>query len=214
MTVRTASAAGAPSFRVVWTGDGKRHQRTFHDAGIAVEFCQAQPGARLDTQIVSPPAVTELVREHVSRPSLSPRTVRRLASTADRLIEPFFGARRVDEICPADVAEWVRWLDSEHHFMASTIRSHFCVLRTAFDRAVDLELIPVNPCSRVRLPRVPARQRPAALTRMPVYQRRTPAAAYHRATGALVELRRALAGSDSAEELTHMLRGLDLGDDD
>lgn len=202
------SPYGDGRYQVRWDESGKIRSRVFDTAADARRF------HAMRAQEPITPSIDVVVAKWAADGRHATSTRKRIAHTCEQLLRPFFGDTPIESITPDQVCRWVDWLHRERQYSASTIRQHFCVLRAAMGWAVDALILSVNPCAQVALPRVPKSQRAMALTRLNKPRsaaRRAPG--HHRDCAPLADLRRALAGTATAEELTGFLRGLDIATD-
>ncbi|WP_020525152.1 phage integrase SAM-like domain-containing protein [Catelliglobosispora koreensis] len=202
------SPNGDGRYQVRWTEDGRPRTRVFTSAADARRF----HAMRVAEPVT--PTLAEVIEKWAGQTAYAEATHRRIKHTREQLVQPFFGDTPIESITRDQVRHWVSWLLKDRQLSASTVRQHFCVLRAAMAWAVDALLITDSPCAQIPLPRVPRAQRAMALTRIAapkLVARKAPG--HQRDCGALADLRRALAGTGTAEELTGFLRGLDLAAD-
>lgn len=88
-----------------------------------------------------------------SSPHLRPSTREVYTRHGTRYLLPAFGPRRLGDIRPLHVAEWVARLESQG-VGAATINASFRLLRIVLNRAVLGELIARNPTRGVKVPKV------------------------------------------------------------
>lgn len=89
----------------------------------------------------------------------SPATVRTARNIITSSIEPALGAGSLDDLNRVEVDGWVAGLQ-KRGLSAATIKRYHGVLRAALEEAVRLEIIPANPASKTRLPKVARREHP------------------------------------------------------
>ncbi|WP_121156910.1 phage integrase SAM-like domain-containing protein [Micromonospora pisi] len=199
-------------YRVTWRDPATNHrkQRTFTNRRDAIEF----QTSRSTTPAPEPLTVARLCEQSIDDRALALRysTAACLRSVCRTSISPFFGTRDASELTREMVADWVRWLVDERHYSPRTVRNHFRVLASATRRAVQFQILPVDPCSGVDLPRVPVRS--ARDTVAPARAARTSSTVAGSATGhsrdhdPIARLRRALHDA-TPDEIGHLLRELD-----
>ncbi|MCI8399023.1 MAG: site-specific integrase [Oscillibacter sp.] len=82
---------------------------------------------------------------------LKPATVIDYKGIVKNHIKPALGAVRLADLRPHDVQGFINGLGK---LAPSTVKHHTQVLRTALEKAVDLDYIPHNPAARCELPRM------------------------------------------------------------
>lgn len=109
---------------------------------------------------VDPEAGQQTVREWSARwfaslsPHLKVKTRATYASLLKTTVLPRFGELPVAAVRPIMVGEWVASLTGRG-LSPSRVRQSYRLLSQLMSAAVDNDLIPVTPCRRVRLPRMP-----------------------------------------------------------
>lgn len=105
--------------------------------------------------------ITSWISDHCR--DVAPRTLYRYKQQAYRVMHGL-GPIPLARLRPVDIDAWLRWLSScqrtdgrEGTLAARTVHHHYRMLHAALQRAVDLEIIPSNPASKVRAPRVERR---------------------------------------------------------
>jgi integrase len=79
-------------------------------------------------------------------------SVKQYRSILSRSVVPFFGARIIGALVPADIEEWVAWMTHARKYKASTTRFRFNILMSVFAWATESGLSDSNPCKGVDLP--------------------------------------------------------------
>jgi integrase len=85
--------------------------------------------------------------------TLKPKTRNTYRSVLDRLVLPHLGTVALANLKPMAVSKWVGTLTDAKS--ASQVRQAYRLLSQIMTSAVDNDMIPVSPCRRVRLPRLP-----------------------------------------------------------
>jgi integrase len=85
---------------------------------------------------------------------LTPAAYRRSQGIVETHLKSEFGQRRLMEIRRADVQKYIT--ERSAHVAPGSVIKELNTLKHMLNLAVEWELIPVNPCERVKLPRVPA----------------------------------------------------------
>ncbi len=107
---------------------------------------------------------------YLSRTNRSPKTKASYEGYYRRLLEPYFGERSLNDIRKATLKDWVRWCEKgagrKYMPSAHSVKEAFVVLRSVLTRAVNDELIQVNPCTRMGdiLPDLPPKRKPVVLS--------------------------------------------------
>jgi integrase len=84
---------------------------------------------------------------------LEPTTMASYSSNLNRHFFPFFGRKRLTQITPALVQDWVTQAHADG-LSPRSIRKYHTMLHSIFVRAVRDQLILVNPCAHTDLPKV------------------------------------------------------------
>ncbi|HIW61283.1 MAG TPA: phage integrase SAM-like domain-containing protein [Candidatus Stackebrandtia excrementipullorum] len=75
-----------------------------------------------------------------------------------KYLTSYFGILPLEEILPADVREWVTWMQTEYEVKPATLRKVMNILSAIFSTAFNDELIELHPCKGVKLPPIPKKQ--------------------------------------------------------
>jgi integrase len=89
----------------------------------------------------------------------SPATANTARNVIDSAIIPEIGTVELADLTRRRVQRWIGTLQ-ERGLAAGTIKRYHGVLRTALEEAVNLELLDVNPATKVRLPKIARREHP------------------------------------------------------
>jgi integrase len=140
--------------------------KTFRTEQEAKDWLARQRGSQLDGSFIDPRAMERPFADVVTtwRESwpgrLSPTTERRYDSILRKYLEPELSRVPVGRITREVVQRYMNRLTSEIDpdtelpaHAPGTVRNVFAVLRTAMAEALALNVIRVNPCTGVRLPR-------------------------------------------------------------
>jgi len=143
--------------------------KTFRTEQEARDWLAVQRGAQLGGEWLDPrkaerPFAAVVAAWQESWPGrLSPLTEQRYRGVLDRYLLPEFGAIPVGRITREVVQRYVNRLAASGGHAPGTIRNIFAVLRTALSEALTLNIIRVNPCLGIRLPK-PRREEMLFLT--------------------------------------------------
>ena len=155
----------AKRWLAMWTdADGHEHSKAFAkqtDAGKYVTAMEAD--ALRGIRYADPRRGAIIVREYgddVFLPSmlhLRPNSADTYASHLRNHVYPALGGRRMGTITKTDIRSFVNALNGK--LAPTTTQTVYAVLRAMMQSAVDADpqVIPANPCSRIRLPRVSKR---------------------------------------------------------
>ena len=94
-----------------------------------------------------------------------PNTLSTYESHLRAHIKPELGDRQLGSLKRPDMVAFVALMQTK--VAPRTVRTIFAVLRLALQSAVDDEIVPANPCSRVPLPKIEQRQ-PKDVAKMPI----------------------------------------------
>jgi len=89
---------------------------------------------------------------------IEPTTRAAYSSNLDKHFFPFFGSKRLHQITPSLVQDWVTQA-ATGGLAARSIRKYHTMLHSIFARAVRDKLIVANPCSHTELPKVVTTQK-------------------------------------------------------
>lgn len=108
---------------------------------------------------------TDLWIKDYGEKHLAPKTLARYKSMLDSRILPFIGHYRMDKIRPITINRWLNDLAAsprldgkEGTLSDQTIKHHFRCLSAIMQDAVEWDIIPSNPCARVKAPQVKRKQ--------------------------------------------------------
>jgi integrase len=108
--------------------------------------------------VIVAPTVTEWCRIYVDHLSgVEPYTKKKYRQYIDNDIDPFMGHMPIDAVTQFTDAEWVIHMQEEKEFKPKTIHKKHGFLSSAMKSAATLKpqsLIPYNPCSGTRLPKI------------------------------------------------------------
>jgi len=148
------------SYRARWTDPvGKVHSRTFKRKADAERFLREVDadmvrGLWVDPRDAEMP-LAQWAEEFLRLcRRLSPTTQETYKRDIDKYIVPRFGHYRLGQL-PADQIE--NWLNDEVDagIAPSSVHRHYRTLRRMLEVAVEKQKLLINPCSRVKPPRVP-----------------------------------------------------------
>lgn len=108
--------------------------------------------ARGDTIDPTKVTVAEFIKLHVERADIAESTRYRELGSLEQYIQPDpIGSMRLQTVRPAHVQAWVDRISRK--LAPSSVRSHFGLMRAAFNRADALEVVARTPCRGIRLPK-------------------------------------------------------------
>ena len=96
----------------------------------------------------------------VVKPNYAPHTIRSYVNCLNNRINPFLGSYKLKEITPLILTSWLNNLKSSYTIYNNrekkplskgTIEKNYNIVHAILTTAFSYELIPVNPCSRVKL---------------------------------------------------------------
>lgn len=155
------------SWYVFWREAGRQHARSFGSDRRGAEAYKKELD-RLDAAGKQPPTMVPIRefyarwwREDVER-RLRAKTKASYRGYAERNILPYLGTKKLASLGKTDVSAWIERLNA-HGVAPSSIKESFVVLRSMLRYAVDLDLIPSNPCegmARYLPEQRPKRRRP------------------------------------------------------
>ncbi len=158
----TAKYGRGKRWLAIWSGqDGAEQSRAFERKIDAERYGAAMEADQLRGVYVDPRRGAELVRDYgelkflPSMVHLRPNSASTYASHLRAHVWPLLGGRRIGSLTKSDMKSFVAAKAAE--LAPSTVETVFAVLRAMMAAAVDDGMIPVNPCSRVKLPEVPPR---------------------------------------------------------
>ncbi|MDO3397970.1 tyrosine-type recombinase/integrase [Nocardioides sp. SOB44] len=99
--------------------------------------------------------------------TVSPNTARKCRGLLDATVVPRLGHRRIRDLGPSDVAEWLRYIEDNRlgrggqPISPATIKHHYLVLSNVLQYAAQNRAISQNPAKGVRLPTNKSRGRAA-----------------------------------------------------
>jgi integrase len=159
---RTAKYGRGKRWLAIWSGpDGAEQSKAFARQIDADRFGKAMEADQLRGVYVDPRLGAELVRDYgelkflPSLVHLRPNSASTYASRLRMHVWPLLGGRRIGSLTRSDMKSFVAAKSAE--LAPSTVETVFAVLRAMMAAAADDGVIPVNPCSRVKLPEVPPR---------------------------------------------------------
>lgn len=142
-----------------WTGqDGKEDTKAFAVKTQAANHAAKMEADRLRGTYVDPTSGRQKLQEYAelkwlpAQLHLRPNSVELYGQHLRKHIVPRLGERRMSTLARSDMKAFVSAISQV--LMPSTVSTVFAVLRALMNAAVDDGVIPANPCSRVRLPRV------------------------------------------------------------
>jgi integrase len=147
----------------VWSGpDGRERTKAFATKGDAVRYGASMEADAARGTYIDPRKGMMTVREYAETVWLPAQhhharnTGKTYRAHLANQIFPLIGDRRIGAVTRTDIKSLVTALRalSGEPLAPGTVRTVFAVLRAMFAAAVDDEVIPVNPCTRVPLPRV------------------------------------------------------------
>jgi integrase len=147
----------------VWIApDGREQTKAFARKGEADHHGTAMEADRLRGAYIDPRKGTMTVREYAETKWLPAQhhharnTSKTYRAHLANQIFPLIGDRRIGTVTRTDIKSLVAALRalSGEPLAPGTVRTVFAVLRAMFAAAVDDEIIAVNPCTRVPLPKV------------------------------------------------------------
>jgi integrase len=155
----------AKRWQAVWEGtDGKEDTRRFAKQADATKYVSLMTGDALrGIRYADPRRGAITVREYGEAKfmpamlHLRPNSADTYASHLKNHVYPLLGARRIGTVTKTDVQGFVTAVSAK--LAPSTVETVYAVLRAMMQAAVDddPQVIPVNPCNRVNLPKVPKR---------------------------------------------------------
>jgi Phage integrase, N-terminal SAM-like domain len=167
-TARHPDNGGNPKAKrwlATWTGlDGKEDSRAFAKQSDAQKYATAMEADALrGIRYADPRRGVITVREYgegVFLPSmlhLRPNSADTYASHLRNHIYPALGARKIGTITRTDVQSFVSLVSSK--VAPTTTETAYAVLRAMMQSAVDADpqVIPLNPCTRIKLPKAAKR---------------------------------------------------------
>jgi len=163
-TSRHPDQGGNPQAKrwlALWIGsDGQEHSKAFAKQSDAQKYGTAMEADALrGIRYADPRRGAITVREYgedVFLPSmlhLRPNSTDTYTSHLRNHVYPALGARRIGSITRTDVQSFVSLVSSK--VAATTTETVYAVLRAMMQSAVDADpqVIPVNPCTRIKLPK-------------------------------------------------------------
>jgi integrase len=148
-----------------WDGtDGKEKTRTFEKKATAEKYATSMEADALrGIRYADPKLGAITVREYGETKfmpamlHLRPNSADTYASHLKNHVYPTLGARRIGTITRTDVQSFVTAISAK--LAPSTTETVYAVLRAMMQAAVDddPQVIPVNPCTRINLPKVTRR---------------------------------------------------------
>ncbi|MFI7044756.1 tyrosine-type recombinase/integrase [Streptosporangium sandarakinum] len=160
--VQTARHGRGKRWLACWTGpDGKEATKAFERKADADRHSTAMEADRHRGTYVDPKQGQQRLREYgeekwfPSQVHLRPSSVELYGQHLRTHIYPRLGERRMATLTRSDMKAFVAAVSSV--LMPSTVGTVYAVLRSLMQSAVDDGVIPVNPCSRVPLPRAESR---------------------------------------------------------
>ena len=164
-TSRHPDEGGNPKAKrwlALWTGaDGQEHSRALAKQTDAVKYATAMEADALrGIRYADPRRGAITVREYGDTkylPSLlhlRPNSADTYASHLRTHVYPALGGRRIGTVTRSDVQSFVTAVSAK--LAPSTTETVYAVLRAMMQTAVDddPQVIPVNPCTRIKLPKV------------------------------------------------------------
>ena len=166
-------------WKVQWRGWGHQGSQTFDTEQEANKFAAIKKGELVSGTGFDPQPgkisfkkywEDEYVPYYLMRKSKSPKTVESYKGYYGRLLEPFYGHIALKDIRKQTLKDWVRWCErgagKSYSPSAHSVKEAFVVLRSILTRAVNDDLIQVNPCARMGdiLPDLPEKRKPVVLT--------------------------------------------------
>lgn len=145
------------------TPDGKDRAQRFDKKREALDFAASvrvdkKRGLFVDPRDGKTSFGDFAAQQMASRRDLRPSARSRDESYLKNYIMPTFGAKSVARIKQEDVETWVGVLE-EKGLAPRTVREAYRILGGIMSEAAHRRMIPESPCQRVRLPRVPKRER-------------------------------------------------------
>jgi integrase len=152
-----------------WSGryydaDGTRHQVTLDSQSEVIEWLREIDKRRRLGRYIPPSELTvsDLIERWLEQgevyQSHKPVTLRRHRRTYELHIQPSLGPLRVQQVDRARMRHWVMGMAAQ--YSASHIANCLAVLNGAFSEAVELGIVEVNPCTRLKRP--PEQRKPTA----------------------------------------------------
>jgi len=167
-TSRHPDKGGNPKAKrwlALWIGtDGQEHSKAFAKQTDAVKYATAMEADALrGIRYADPRRGAVTVRDYgetVFLPSmlhLRPNSADTYASRLRNHVYPMLGNRKVGAITRTDVQSFISALSGR--VAPATIQTTYAVLRTMMQSAVDADpqVIPVSPCTRIKLPKAAKR---------------------------------------------------------
>jgi integrase len=144
--------------------DGRRRQRKLKGAytltqARALRAAERQKVEKAQTFGYAPPTketFAEIVPRYLNHQEsrLSPAAYRRSQGIIETHLKSGFGQRRLAEIRRVDVQKYITGRSA--YVAPGSVIKELNTLKHVLNLAVEWELIPLNPCARIKLPRVPA----------------------------------------------------------
>jgi integrase len=160
---RTAKYGHGKRWLAIWAGqDGTEHSKAFDRKSDAERYGAAMDADQLRGVYVDPRRGTMLARDYGEQkflPSLvhlRPNSAATYGSALRTHWWPMLGDRQMRSLSRSDMKAAVAALSGT--LAPASVELVFAVMRTMMTAAVDDGVIPVNPCSRVPLPRVQPRE--------------------------------------------------------
>lgn len=139
-------------------GEGVRHSQTFKTKREAQQWLAKQRVTEDEGRFVAPRSglmrVRDLYEKHYTDLDLKASSAFTAKNRIEVHILPEFGDSSLREVTRPRVQAWV--LDKAKVRSAATTRHALIQLNKLMQLAVELDLIPTNPCTGVRVPRLPA----------------------------------------------------------
>jgi integrase len=167
---------GTVMFDVRYRLDGRSKTLSFTDSQGAERWAtivrRIGPAQALqlirDEDSAQLPTLDEWAESYItSRTGLEASTVEDYRAFMRLSISPALGALPLDAISPARISAWVN--DMATRYAGKTIANRHGFLYACLQAAVEDQLIPRNPCGRVRLPRTEEKEK--VFLTIPEYQR-------------------------------------------
>jgi integrase len=159
---RTSKYGRGKRWLAIWTGqDGTEHSRAFDRKSEAERYGAAMDADQLRGVYVDPRRGTMAVRDYgemkflPSLVHLRPNSASTYASHLRSHWWPLVGDRQMRSLARSDMKAAVAALSAT--LAPSTVETVYAVMRAMMAAAVDDNVIPVSPCTRVPLPRVSPR---------------------------------------------------------
>lgn len=162
-SIRARQRAGGTVYSVLWrTSDGTQTSVSVPDERTALNYKRLIEANGGNLEMVESaisalsrkvPSLTDMLTRHIDGlPSATQRSRADYRRDAKIHIQPYLGARAVDEITREHVTDWLRKL-GETEMADKTIANVHGLLSATLKTAVHARLRPDNPCEGLRLPR-------------------------------------------------------------